>query len=70
MYRGQNILAKSLEEQCYHSHPSFLSLKEDRNLPFKPHPTFKKADLDDRQQLYKLLCKEIWSPQRFDRELV
>ncbi len=70
VYRGQNILAKSLEEQCYHHHPSFLSYMRDANLPFKSHPTFMKADLDDRQKLYQLLCEEIWSPQRFDRELV
>ncbi len=39
------------------------------HLPFRPHLTFKKADLDTRQELYQLICEEIWSPSRFDKEL-
>jgi len=68
-YFGQNLLAQSLNEQCYRNNPSFLTFINRSGLPFKPHPTFKKADLDDRQQLYRLICEEIWSPSRFDREL-
>jgi uncharacterized protein with ParB-like and HNH nuclease domain len=68
-YFGQNLLARSLNEQCYRNNPSFLTFKNHSGLPFKPHPTFKKADLDDRQQLYQLICEEIWSPSRFDKEL-
>ncbi len=69
-YFGQNLLAKSLNEQCYRNNPSFLAYVFRSGLPFKPHPTFKKADLDDRQHLYQLICEEIWSPSRFDKELV
>jgi hypothetical protein len=68
-YFGQNLLARSLNEQCYEKNPSFLAYIQRSDLPFRPYPTFKKADLDDRQELYRLICEEIWSPSRFDREL-
>ena len=70
VYSGQNVLAKSLDEQFYHNNPSFLAYKNSSGLPFRSHLAFKKADLDARQQLYRLICEEIWSPSRFDRELV
>jgi len=69
VYRGQNVLAQSLNEQFYYNNPSFLAYKNHSGLPFHPHPTFKKADLDARQELYRLICEEIWSPSRFDKEL-
>lgn len=69
-YFGQNLLAKSLNEQCYENNPSFLSYIQQSGLPFKPYPKeFRKADLDARQNLYRRICEEIWSPARFDREL-
>ena len=68
-YFGQNLLAKSLNEQCYRNNPSFLNYANRSGLPFRPYQTFKKADLDARQELYRLICEEIWSPSRFDREL-
>lgn len=69
-YFGQNLLIKSLNEQCYHNNPSFLNYINRSGLPFRPHTDFKKAELDARQELYRLICEEIWSPSRFDRELV
>lgn len=70
-YFGQNLLAQSLNERCYQNNPSFLSYVQRSNLPFKAHPTqFKKADLDARQNLYRQICEEIWSPARFDKELL
>jgi len=69
-YFGQNMLAKTLHPNCYKKNPSFLNYKERSGLPFKPYPTeFRKADLDERQELYRLLCEEVWSPKRFDIEL-
>lgn len=68
-YFGQNLLAKSLNEQCYQNNPSFLEYVGRSGLPFRPHTQFKKADLDARQDLYRRMCEEIWSPARFDREL-
>jgi hypothetical protein len=34
---------------------------EKLNLPFKPHPDFKKSDIDERQNLYLEIAKRIWS---------
>lgn len=69
-YFGQNLLAKSLNEQAYLKNPSFLSYVHRSSLPFTAYPKqFKKADLDARQDLYRRICEEIWSPARFDREL-
>ena len=34
-----------------------------------PHGEFRKADLDDRQELYGLLADYIWSPDRLDEVL-
>ena len=68
-YFGQNLLARSLDKQCYQNNPSFLQYIHQSGLPFIPHEIFKKADLDERQKLYQLICEEIWSPARFDKEL-
>lgn len=68
-YFGQNLLARSLDKQCYQNNPSFLQYIHQSGLPLRPHETFKKADLDERQKLYQLICEEIWSPARFDKEL-
>lgn len=61
-YLKQNLLAASLHEDAYDRHPQFLAFIERSGLPFRPHPEFKKADLDARQDLYQLLAKKIWHP--------
>jgi hypothetical protein len=69
-YFGQNMLAKTLHPNCYENNPSFLSYLRRSGLPFKPYPErFVKSDLNERQELYRLICEEIWSPDRFDREI-
>jgi len=69
-YLGQNVLAKTLHPKCYENNPSFISYKDTSGLPFKSYPdAFTKANLDERQELYRLICEEIWSPNRFDLEI-
>ncbi len=69
-YLGQNVLAKTLHPKWYESNPSFMRYKETSGLPFKPYPdAFTKANLDERQELYRLICEEIWSHSRFDLEI-
>lgn len=63
VYSGQNLLAKSLLEQTYSNNPGFRRFREDSDLKFKPHPEFKKVDLDDRQELYLCLAEQIWNPE-------
>lgn len=65
-YNSQNLLARSLHEKAYDHNPGFLRFVEQTGLPFHPHATFLKADLDDRQELYRLLAEQIWSPDRIE----
>lgn len=68
-YYGQNILAQSLHENCYKNNPGFLNFVQKSGLPFKPHPEFRKKDLEERQNLYCMLAEMVWSPERIERIL-
>jgi hypothetical protein len=69
-YYGQNtLLVKSLAPQCYENNPGFRRFIEQSRLPFKPHQEFKKQDLDERQALYRQIAEQIWSTERFDKEI-
>ena len=63
VYSGQNLLAKSLLEQTYRNTPGFRRFRENSGLNFRPHPEFKRADLDARQNLYLRLAEQIWNPE-------
>ncbi|NQT48380.1 MAG: DUF262 domain-containing protein [Chloroflexi bacterium] len=68
-YFGQNDLAKTLHPECYGNNPNFLNYMRESGLPFKSYPAhFSKTDLDERQELYRLLCEEVWSTKRFELE--
>jgi hypothetical protein len=69
-YDSQNLLARTLHDNAYQHNPGFLRFIERSGLPFKPHSTFRKADIDDRQQLYQHVAEQIWSPDRLQREAV
>lgn len=68
-YDSQNLLARSLNENCYDHNPGFLNYVRNSRLPFRPLPHFEKAELDERQDLYLRLAEEIWNPNRLDLEL-
>lgn len=68
-YFGQNLLAKSLNEQCYRKNPSFLSYISESGLQFRSHKDLKQEDIEARLELYKSICEEIWTPSRFDMEV-
>lgn len=38
-------------------------------LPFRPHPEFKKADLEARSELYRQIAERIWDPSELLREV-
>lgn len=67
-YNGQNLLARSLQPSCYDHNPGFLRYVERIELPFRPHESFKRNDLDERQDLYRQIAEEIWNPARLKRE--
>ncbi len=67
-YVTQNLLARSLHEQCYERNPGFMEYIRQAQLPFRAMATFKKADLEERQRLYRQLADRIWDPQLLVRE--
>lgn len=63
-YNAQNLLARSLHPNAYERNPAFLQFVASTGLPFRPHQEFCRADLDERQQLYREIAKQVWSPDR------
>lgn len=68
-YDSENLLARSLHKNCYKNNPLFLRFIREENLDFKPYETFGKNEIDERQQLYKEICKKIWNPSLIDQNL-
>jgi len=62
-YRTQNLLAHSLHPDCYDRNPGFVRFVKESELPFEAVPDFKKANLDDRGKLYRMLAERVWNPQ-------
>jgi len=69
IYFGENILAKSLNSDCYQNNPQFKRFLEVENLKFKPYSSFDKKALLERQELYEELAKKIWGINRLDEQL-
>ena len=65
-YAGQNLLAKSLSPIAYEHNPGFLRFIDRTGLPFRSYDEFKRADMDQRQELYRSLAQLVWSPDRLD----
>lgn len=65
-YVKENILARSLNAQCYEKNPNFLNFIKDKNLAFVAHSDFKKKDLLERQSLYEEIAKNVWCLSFFD----
>ena len=59
-YLKENLLVKSLHPKAYENNPNFVKMAQKLGLSFKPHKTFGKADIDDRQYLIKTICEVIW----------
>ena len=60
-YLKENLLVKSLHGRTYDNNPNFTSMTSRLSLPFKPHDEFKKADVEERQELYQRICELIWN---------
>lgn len=59
-YIKENMLVKSLCRLTYDNNPNFTRLKSELKLPFRAHESFKKQDVDTRQELYRAICEQIW----------
>lgn len=68
-YNTQNLLARSLHPQSYDHNPGFVRFVEQSGLPFKAHPHFKTADLEERGVIYRQLAESIWNPDDLLREV-
>ncbi len=68
-YRSQNLLAQSLHRDCYERNPGFSRFLRETGLPFRAHAEFKKADLDARHALYRMLAERIWDADRLLAEV-
>ena len=65
-YLKENLLAASLHPQTYEKNPNFINFVSRSGLPFRPHEQFKRADLHQRQDLYRQICEQIWNPARLE----
>lgn len=68
-YNTQNLLARSLHSLSYEHNPGFVQFIERSGLPFKLHAQFKKADLDERHELYRQIAQQTWSPNLLRKEI-
>ena len=65
--QSDNPLAYSLHERAYKpgvGKPGFQKFIKRSNLEFNHHDDFTKDALDERQKLYRELCKQIWDPKK------
>ncbi len=69
-YYGRDAqLIKSLHPNAYENNPGFKRFIHEQQLPFRAHAEFKKADIDERQKLYRALADRIWDPAWIGRIL-
>ena len=62
-YNSQNLLARSLNPECYSRNPGFLKFVSDSGLPFRPLEHFKSSEMEERCDLYLKLAERIWNPK-------
>jgi uncharacterized protein with ParB-like and HNH nuclease domain len=62
-YLKENLLVKSLHPKTYENNPNFVKMSQALGLPFKPHTSFAKADIDERQALLRRICEAIWGQE-------
>lgn len=68
-YNTQNLLDRSLHPLSYEHNPGFINFIERSSLPFKPHTQFKKADVDERHELYRQIALKVWDPSLLKKEI-
>jgi hypothetical protein len=69
VYFAENLLAKSLNSDCYQNKPPFKRFFGAENLQFKAYSSFDKKALLERQELYVELAKKIWNANRLNEQL-
>ncbi len=69
-YFGQNLLASSLNENCYENNPNFLRFANANNLEFNPSSDFTKETIKERQNLYLEIAKLIWNSDNLRKYVI
>ena len=69
-YLSQNLLVRSLHDQCYQHNPGFLQFINRSGLPFRSHSEFNKADIEERSVLYRRIAEQIWKPKDLLKEVL
>ena len=64
-YLKENFLAASLHKKCYKRDPKFSKFLKESGLPFRSYEKFTKVEIEERMELYKKICEEIWSLKNF-----
>lgn len=67
-YLSQNLLARSLNPQCYERNPGFLQFVNKTGLSFKPYDVFNKSELEERSELYRQISMLVWNPDDLLKE--
>jgi len=69
-YFGQNLLASSLNENCYQNNPNFSRFSVSLNLNFNFHNHFTKETIKERQNLYLEIAKLIWNSDNLRKYVI
>lgn len=64
-YLKENTYAQTLHPNYYIKNPNFLKSEIIKDLGFKAYPQFKRTDIEDREELVKRICEEVWSTEYF-----
>ncbi len=64
-YIKENTYAQTLHPTYYIKNPNFLKSENIKNLDFKSHEHFTKEDIEERDNLVKRICEQIWSTDYF-----
>lgn len=59
-YFGQNLLAQTLNKQCYSNNPNFLRYKNESGINFEHFDNFGPTEIKKRHSLYKNIIDEIY----------
>lgn len=62
-YNAQNLLARSLNVDCYANNPGFLQFLDRTGLAFTPYDDFTAQAVLDRGKLYEKAAQQIWNPE-------
>ena len=64
-YLKENVYAQTLHPNNYVKNPNFLNSPIIQSLKFTAHPEFLKKDNEERTELVKRICENIWSEDYF-----